>query len=209
MQVKVCGLVDRSNILAIDQLGVSHIGLNFYPKSPRYFLKDDPTPLHVQTRASLVGIFVNASHEEITRKSMLYNLDIIQLHGNETIEFIDQIKMITRKQIWKAISVSHPEDLNQVKTYQAVADAFVFDTKSAGYGGSGQVFDWSLLRAYKGQTPFFLAGGLSLELVPVLRKLQHPQLQGYDINSHFEEAPGLKSVDLVSSFLSQINRIHE
>lgn len=204
MQVKVCGLVKRSNILEIDNLGVSYIGLNFYPKSERYFLKDDKTPIHVQTRAALVGIFVNASVDTIVKRAMLYNLDIIQLHGNEAPEMVDMVKLITRKKVWKAIPISSVSDLALTEQYQSMADGFVFDTKSDGYGGSGSSFDWSILSAYKGQTPFFLAGGLSLDLLAELNTFKHPLLRGYDINSKFEVQSGVKSVELVNQFLQKV-----
>ena len=108
--------------------------------------------------------------------------------------------------IIKAISVSSEEDIRKTEAYESAVDYFLFDTRCTGYGGSGQTFDWSILKHYEGQTPFLLSGGIRLELLPQLLRFNHPQLIGFDLNSGFESAPGLKDAKRIQSFINQLKQ---
>ena len=134
-----------------------------------------------------------------------YKLDYLQLHGNESPELCRELREKGYR-IIKAISVSSEEDIRKTESYESAVDYFLFDTRCTGYGGSGQTFDWSILKHYEGQTPFLLSGGIRLELLPQLLRFSHPQLIGFDLNSGFESAPGLKDAKRIQSFINQLKQ---
>jgi phosphoribosylanthranilate isomerase len=80
----------------------------------------------------------------------------------------------------------------------------LFDTKCDEHGGSGKSFDWSILNEYKGQTPFLLSGGISVDSIAALKEFKHPRWSGIDLNSCFEVSPGMKDVKKIKSFLNEL-----
>jgi len=202
MIIKVCGMRDPQNIKEVAELGVNWVGFIFYPKSPRRILINYKLST---INCKRVGVFVNATFEQMMEAVATYQLDYLQLHGEESPElcFALQKRGIS---VIKAISVSSTEDIKSTEKYEGYVDYFLFDTRCEGYGGSGQQFDWSVLTAYKGKTPFLLSGGISPESVDALREFSHPQFAGIDLNSGFEIEPGLKDVNKLRSFISQLNK---
>lgn len=196
--IKVCGMREADNIRALEQSGVDVIGFIFYPKSPRYVAEK---PAYLPFSAKRVGVFVNETLDTITAVANLYELDFIQLHGNESPEECRNLRK-TGKKIIKAFSIAAKEDLYATKNYESVCDYFLFDTKCPDYGGSGKQFDWSVLENYTGNTPFLLSGGIDIDSIDSLKTFQHPQLVGYDLNSKFEISPALKDINLIERFLS-------
>ena len=91
-----------------------------------------------------------------------------------------------------------------VSRYEGVADYFLFETKTAGYGGSGRQFDWSVLQSYDGTVPFLLSGGIGPGDVNRVCDFSHPMFVGIDLNSRFETATGMKDAALLSQFLSHV-----
>lgn len=198
--IKVCGMRDEENILAVDSLGVDFMGFIFYSKSPRYVAS---LPATMPTTASRVGVFVNEELGEIESRIESFGLEYVQLHGSEAPLFCESVAALGVKVI-KAFSVDSIFDFDAVEPYAKWCDLFVFDTKCSGYGGSGEQFDWSLLDNYRGVTPFLLSGGISMESVDSLARLCHPQLVGYDLNSRFELSPALKDIECLTQFLEQL-----
>lgn len=196
--IKVCGMREADNIHALEQSGVDLIGFIFYPKSPRYVAEK---PYYLPSSAKRVGVFVNETLDTITSIANLYELDFIQLHGNESPEECRNLRK-TGKKIIKVFSISSKNDLSATKNYEGVCDYFLFDTKCPDYGGSGKQFDWSVLENYTGNTPFLLSGGIDIDSIDALKVFQHPQLAGYDLNSKFEISPALKDIALIERFLS-------
>ena len=141
-----------------------------------------------------------------------YHLSYVQLHGDESPVMIGNMRrtlvpdIVPQIKIIKAISVSSAEDLKCCEQYEGHVDLFLFDTKCKGYGGSGQKYDWSVLEAYTGQTPFLLSGGIGPDDADRLRAFHHPQCIGIDLNSKFETAPGMKDINLLQNFLHQLNK---
>ncbi len=200
--VKVCGMREGENIRGVEALGVDMMGFIFYPRSPRYV---DSLPEYMPTSLSRVGVFVNEAIDVVRAKVEEFGLDYVQLHGAESAEYCREIGGCGVKVI-KAISVAVVEDLHRTKEYEGVCDMLLFDTKCEGYGGSGEVFDWGVLAAYDGATPFLLSGGLGDDCVDGLRHFDHPQMAGYDLNSRFESRPALKDIDRIKRFLNEIKR---
>jgi len=204
MIIKVCGMRNPQNIQEASALGVNWIGFIFYPKSPR-IIDNETFNFQLSTFNSLkVGVFVNATFEQMMEALTAYGLDMLQLHGKESPElcFALQKRGIS---LIKAFSVSSIEDLERTKEYEGYIDYFLFDTKCENYGGSGKQFDWSILSAYKGNTPFLLSGGINPNSVEAIKSFSHPQFVGIDLNSGFETEPALKDIEKLKTFLSQLN----
>jgi phosphoribosylanthranilate isomerase len=106
----------------------------------------------------------------------------------------------------KAISVSGQDDIATYKAYEGLVDYFLFDTKCPTVGGSGRQFDWSVLSAYDGETPFLLSGGIGPNDAERVKAFHHPKCIGIDLNSRFEIAPGMKDVAALRKFLNELNR---
>ncbi|MDR1526287.1 MAG: phosphoribosylanthranilate isomerase [Dysgonamonadaceae bacterium] len=204
MKIKVCGMTRTDNINELIRLPVDMIGLIFYEKSSRYaghLLAEKIRALSPGIRKA--GVFVHAPQAEIEDRTKQYDLQAIQLHGNESPDFCKKIKQLGITVI-KAFPVSEPADFDRTKAYAAACDYFLFDTKTPQYGGSGQPFDWKILDAYRGSTPFFLSGGIAPDDAGRIKAIQHPSFCGVDLNSRFELSPGIKNIDLLRTFIETL-----
>lgn len=198
MKIKVCGMtnVEANSQLLQNEL-IDFLGSIQFPPSARYF------PSKLATSRPTIGVFVNESLATICSKVEAFSLSGVQLHGNESIELIEQLPK--ELLIIKAFSISKKEDLLQTIVFEGKVDYFLFDTATALHGGSGQQFDWSILQHYQGSTPFFLSGGIGPEDVSKIKELSHPLFAGIDINSCFENQPGQKNAQAVIHFIQQLN----
>ena len=204
MLVKVCGMREPENIEKVAQLGVDMMGFIFYPKSPR-FVSQSVDRTAADKNVCRVGVFVNESVELISDKIQLFDLNAVQLHGNESRELCEQLhEQNGLLKVIKAISVSTAGDIQKYKEYVGAVDYFLFDTKCKTVGGSGQQFDWQVLENYDGDVPFILSGGIGPEDVERIRNFHHPKCIGIDLNSKFEMEPGLKDVEKLNTFLENI-----
>lgn len=206
MIIKVCGMRQPDNIRMVEALDIDWMGFIFYPKSPRFVAS---RPYYLPLGTKRVGVFVNATMDEILTHVSDYSLDLIQLHGHETPEVCRQVRTTLQQQgenvrLIKAISIHDEKDLLEAQRYDGVADYLLFDTKTPGYGGSGQKFDWSLLNTYPGTTPFLLSGGIDADDAATVGSITHPLLIGIDLNSRFETAPALKDIGLLKAFITTI-----
>lgn len=204
MIVKVCGMRDGDNIREVEQLSIDWMGFIFYPKSSRYVSE---VPAYLPTKCKRVGVFVDASADEITKKIHDFSLNAIQLHSNESPEQISHLLSLTSHlSIIKAFNIATAEDLKSTASYTGLADYFLFDTKGASVGGNGEKFDWSVLDSYEGETPFLLSGGIGPDDAARVSSFRHPKCAGIDLNSKFESAPAFKDVTTLSRFLNEINK---
>lgn len=201
---KVCGMRDPDNIRAVEQLGIDWMGFIFWPGSSRYV--SEP-PAYLPTQAQRVGVFVDATLEDIRAHVRDYGLQLVQLHGHESPAFCRSLRSVCGDTIAtiKAFSIATAADLEATQAYEGTVDYFLFDTRSPLPGGSGQQFDWSILDAYDGTTPFLLSGGIGPDDLDRLRAFHHPRLLGFDLNSRFESAPALKDLSLLTPFLKALN----
>jgi len=194
MKIKVCGLRDAENIKAVAALGPDYIGLIRYERSPRYASNLVDAGLESLPETILkTGVFVNESAENVAQLISKYNLNAIQLHGNESADFAAAFK--NKVVVLKAFGLDENFDFNCLENYVGSVDFFLFDTKTAAHGGSGEAFNWSTLDEYKLNVPFFLSGGLSLENLHEIKNIKHPQFYGVDLNSRFETSPGMKDIE--------------
>lgn len=202
MIIKTCGMRDADNIRAVSELGIDWMGFIFWAPSSRY-VSEKPTFL--PTRQKRVGVFVDARIEEVKSKADEYALDLIQLHGSESPAFCEWLKANSRQQLIKAFNIATQEDLQQTIPYEGLVDYFLFDTKAKMVGGNGTQFDWSVLSAYQGNTPFLLSGGIGPDDAEKVRNFHHPQLAGIDLNSRFELSPALKDIEKLKQFITEYN----
>lgn len=206
MEIKVCGMREPENIQdLILELNPDWMGMIFYPKSPRY-VSDDKADELKKLSVKKVGVFVNESEAEILRKIDLFGLSAVQLHGKESLEFVKALSEKTVLELWKVVSVGDEIDWGSLESFLPFVSKFLFDTATATHGGSGKRFDWRVLKTYPFHKSFLLSGGLdeqSAEEVLALRQ-QIPQLQGVDLNSKFEDAPGLKNIEKLKNFKSSL-----
>lgn len=202
MKIKVCGLKYQSNINELINLPINYIGFVFYNKSPRFidgeisFDYVRTIPAHIKK----VGVFVNAEACLIINSITHYNLDFVQLHGDESVEFCNEIKSHTK--IIKAFQIHDNFDFTILENYLPYVDYFLFDTACKEYGGSGHSFNWQLLKKYTFNKPFFLSGGISENSKNEILKINHQQLYAVDLNSKFEIVAGLKDITKIKSFIN-------
>ena len=199
--IKVCGMTQGDNIREIEALGVDLIGFNFYPKSPRCLSQ---MPDYLPQQARRVGVFVNQPKEEVTMYADRFGLDYLQLHGTESPGYCRTLQAAGFHPI-KVFSIARAKDLERIHEYEGLCEYFLFDTKTPRYGGSGEQFDWSLLRHYHGRTPFLLGGGINAYSAKAIHALRQPQLAGVDLNSRFELSPGIKDAERVRNFIKELN----
>lgn len=198
MMTKVCGMRDAQNIRDVESLGVDWIGMIFWPKSKRYVAE---VPSYLPEHLKKVGVFVDSTLDDILQHISDYQLDIIQLHGQESPDFAKALKPHT---IIKAFNIEKADDLLQTEKYEGIADYFLFDTKGKMVGGNGQKFDWSVLTTYQGKTPFLLSGGIGPEDTESVKSFHHPRCIGIDLNSRFESEPGFKDINQLKTFINNI-----
>lgn len=214
---------DAENIQQVIALGVNMIGLIFWPKSPRYVqsfstnagiipdLKNPAIKDISNPDASYVGVFVDEMPQNVVTHAYNYKLDYIQLHGNESPIYIDNLRktlvpdILPNVKIIKALSINEKSDVLKWKTYEGHVDMFLFDTKSTQtVGGTGKHFDWSLINMYDGNIPFLLSGGIGPDDAEAVKSFKHPMCVGIDLNSRFEKEPGMKDVDKLKAFLKAL-----
>lgn len=204
MIIKICGMKVPENIKQVAALQPDLMGFIFYPKSPRY-----AEPLDAETMIALpesirkIGVFVNEDLERILTLTYKYKLDGVQLHGTENTTICRKLKEAGLL-VLKAFPIADAYNFKVTGAYEGVCDYFLFDTKTATYGGSGQKFDWNILNEYKGETAFLLSGGIGADDADAILKINHPKMAGIDLNSKFEISAGLKNVQLLHSFINKI-----
>jgi len=201
MQIKICGMKFPENIMEIAALQPDYFGFIFYDKSPRYVINKLP---EINSNIKKVGVFVNAEYSDIIQKAKDYQLDFVQLHGEESPEFCKKIEQNSLKVI-KAFNLSNDFNFSILKKYINSCSHFLFDTKGAAYGGNGQVFDWQLLENYHLEKTYFLSGGIGLENATYLNKFLKNEIAknciAIDLNSRFEIEPGLKNKTTLKEFI--------
>ncbi len=212
MIIKVCGLREKPNILAIDEFSIDLMGMIFYEKSPRFVEDNCDIPT---TNTPKVGVFVDSPLEYILQKIEKYHLQYIQLHGNESADFVKEIHQKTKEKnikIIKVFSIDNQQD-NQKNSninndfmaeYAVFCDYFLFDTKGTNHGGTGIKFNWQVLENYQLKTPFLLSGGITVDDIDEIKNIKHQQFVGIDINSKFEIKAGLKDVEMIKNFIEKL-----
>ncbi|NND08394.1 MAG: phosphoribosylanthranilate isomerase [Saprospiraceae bacterium] len=201
MILKVCGMRESENVRNLASVRPDWMGLIFYAKSPRCVSEKVP----ILNDVKRIGVFVNEKRTNVSKAIIEHDLDGIQFHGKERSDdcrfFRDQEVLVI-----KAFSVDAAFDFASMIPYEGQCDYYLFDTKGALPGGTGRTFDWSILNGYNLKTPFILSGGVGLDSIPQLQNFSHPLWFGVDVNSAFEDAPGLKNIDKLKTFSDALRR---
>lgn len=205
MKLKVCGMKYPDNVSAAAALAPHYMGFIFYKPSKRY-CGETLTPAFVKgLPASIIttGVFVNESLEKVLRICASYGFKAVQLHGHETPDFCLNCEEAGLEVI-KVFHVGEEMDWSILEPYKKAADYFLFDTKTPEYGGSGNRFNWELLKQYDNEIPLFLSGGVDETILEELDILKSVNIYALDINSRFESEPGLKDVARIKKFKSAL-----
>lgn len=200
-KIKLCGLSRLCDIQAANICKPDYIGFVFAPKSKRYINPQQAEVLKKELLPNIlsVGVFVN---DDITKISDLLNngiIDIAQLHGNESNEYIKKLRTLTNKTIIKAFSIKSEFDI--ISAQNSLADYVLLDT---GNGGTGMVFNWEFTKNIK--RPYFLAGGLNLENIKSAVETLNPY--AVDVSSGIE-TDGFKDKEKMVEFVKIIREINE
>ena len=219
------------NTSEVALLQTDYLGFIFYNKSPRFFNGKIP---ELSSGILKVGVFVNASIEEILEKTNKYKLDVVQLHGEETPQFCKRLKEYFRNEaketpvsgqleapalrgpclptdrveIWKVFGVKDSFNFDVLEAFEHVVDKYLFDTKGQDKGGNGFAFNWEILNKYPSKKPFILSGGIGLGEIEDLKKIVNTKLplHAIDVNSKFETAPGLKNIDDLNKMIDRLKQ---
>ena len=208
MRIKVCGMTQLEQVEQLHDLGATFAGFIYYPKSPRYVFRHlTSAQLKKVNTINKVGVFVNASVEEVLHMVDECRLHMVQLHGDESPKYCEKIADYVS--VVKAFRLSDNDSIEwMVNPYMDVCDMFMFDTMGAGYGGTGKKFDWNILKGSTIGKPFFLSGGIQPEDTKALEEFSHDPVAkamfAIDINSKFESAPGIKQMDKVERFINEL-----
>jgi phosphoribosylanthranilate isomerase len=195
--VKICGVTRVEDALAAVAAGADYLGLNFWSGSRRRveLARAREIVLAVGGAVTKVGIFVDAPAEEVEAVAAEVGLDLVQLHGNESVAYC---RGFAARAI-RAVRVGAAADLDVLADHPA--SLFLLDTPSAGFGGSGRTFDWTLAAAAHAHgRRFLLAGGLTPDNVAAAIAAVRPY--GVDVAGGVERAPGIKDHDLVRRFVA-------
>ncbi|GAB4334498.1 MAG: phosphoribosylanthranilate isomerase [Flammeovirgaceae bacterium] len=201
LKIKVCGMREETNIAELSYLNPDLIGFIFYSKSPR-FVSDKllgNKAFNSIPSTKRVAVVVNESLENVLDIAKRYECQNIQLHGKETPEYCLHLKE-KGFTILKAFGLNESFDFQELNKFEGKVDYFLFDTKGKQEGGNGVTFDWNLLDKYTLSTPFFLSGGIGLDVVNDIVQLSHNQCVGLDVNSKFETEPALKNIEKLKEF---------
>ena len=220
MKLKICGM--NHNPEEVANLRPDYLGFIFWEPSSRYFSGEMPV---LPSSIKKVGVFVDATTEEVLQKVAQYQLDAVQLHGKESAEYCSALRhaeldSASHKdeaeghvhddefEIIKVFSIKDDFDFNVLKDYENVCDYFLFDTKGKLPGGNGYTFDWSVLEKYPSQKPYFLSGGIGLDSTEQLQAFLGSPASTHcfaiDVNSKFETAPGLKNIKDLTLFIESL-----
>lgn len=209
MRVKVCGMTQSDQVEALAGIGAMFAGFIFYPKSPRYVFRHmTTTQIRKVNNINKVGVFVNATIEEVLHLVDECRLHMVQLHGDEPPKYCEKIADYVS--VVKAFRLSDNDSVEwMIRPYMDMCDMFMFDTMGAGYGGTGKKFDWSVLKNNTIGKPFFLSGGIEPgdeeQLMAFSQDPVAKALFAIDINSKFELSPGVKDMEKVKGFIGKLN----
>jgi phosphoribosylanthranilate isomerase len=213
LRVKICGITRADQAGAIAHLGADALGFICVPESPRYI---EPTKInHIVTtlpkltqrgtHLATIGVFANASLEQIIATVDQGKLTGVQLHGQESIEFCRALRLaLPQVELIKAFRVQTVETLTQTEAYADRVDTFLLDAFNPhALGGTGETWDWSLVKDFAPQKPWFLAGGLNGE--NAIAALTQVNPSGIDLSSGVEIAPGNKDLKLVKQLFDTLS----
>ena len=207
MRVKICGITQPEQGVAIAQLGATALGFICVSRSPRYIQSEQIQAVMQQlpSQVDCIGVFADASPEEIGEIVTETGLTGVQLHGEETPEYCQQLRqLLPDTELIKAIRVKSPQSLAQTGEYTSVNTLLLDAYDPQLQGGTGQTIDWETIRQFCPPIPWLLAGGLTPHnVVDALAQLRP---DGIDLSSGVERSPGDKDLEKVARLFEQLTK---
>ena len=206
VEIKICGINSRES--AIASHGAKYVGFVFCKESPRFIKPDVVNRIipYLEKSQKKVGLFVNAKIDLIKNITLDLGLDMIQLHGDEDVEFIRNLKAQTNRKIIKAIPVKTIEDVKISEEFKNFCDMILFDTKTNNqFGGTGTSFDWKLLKNFKISKKWMIAGGLNINNIKEALETTKPDI--VDISSGVEKERGIKCEEKIREFIKYVRKL--
>lgn len=207
--VKICGLKTPEDAHIAIQAGADLLGCVFFPPSPRNVSPEQAAEVFDMIGDAdilKVGLFVNPTDDELMNVLNHVRLDLIQLHGHESPERVEEVRQTFALPVMKALPIKTTEDVEKAQAYDGVADRLLFDAKppegATRPGGNAIAFDWSLLHNTRWTVPWMLAGGLTVD--NVLDAVKQSGCKAVDVSSGVEAEKGVKSPELIEAFLEAV-----
>ena len=206
IEVKICGLTDAAAVKAAVEGGAAMCGFVFFPASPRNLTPKEAAELTkgVPEGVIRVGLTVDADDALLAEIALVAKVDMVQLHGAETLARTNEVRERFGLPVIKVLAVQGPDDLAAAKAYQGVADRLMFDAKppedASRPGGNARAFNWRVLKNQTFALPWLLAGGLTAE--NLAEAVKTSGAVAVDVSSSVEDAPGVKNVDKIRAFLA-------
>jgi phosphoribosylanthranilate isomerase len=208
MRVKICGITQPQQAVAIANLGATALGFICVPTSPRYVTSEQIQAAVAELPENIdkIGVFANASIPEITQIVIDSGLTGVQLHGDEPPEFCSLLRQrLPNVEIIKALRVRSIEHLAQAGNYMKYIDTLLLDAyHPQQLGGTGKTLDWQMLQQFQPSCPWLLAGGLTPD--NVVTALNQVKPDGIDLSSGVESTPGDKDLNKVALLFQQLER---
>jgi len=208
IRTKICGLSTPEAVAAAAEGGAAYVGFVFFEKSPRNVSVAQARDLAVEVPFGVakVALTVDADDAALGQIMEMVPLDMIQLHGRETPERVEDVRRLTGLPVMKAVGIADESDLETLERYLGVADQILVDAKPPKEavlpGGNGLSFDWRLVSNRRWPVPWMLAGGLTPENVAEAVALTG--VRQVDVSSGVESAPGVKDPGKIAAFLRAV-----
>ncbi len=203
----------KDNMEEVAALEPDYMGFIFFRGSKRFFEGLLP---RLDDSIRKIGVFVNEDLTEVVRNVLEHELQGVQLHGDEDVFYCSALRKeldekATETEVIKAFSVSDAIPLEKLRSYEGLCDYFLFDTLGKERGGTGMQFDWEALSDYDLSTPYLLSGGIGPDdAESLIRFFQKPSSEacvGVDVNSRFEDSPGMKNIEKLKRFIKEIKEL--
>lgn len=211
IEAKICGLTTPEAVDAAVAGGAAMCGFVFFPPSPRALTPEAAAPLtgRVPDGVAKVGLSVDADDALLAAMIEVGGVDVLQLHGHESVGRVAEIKARFRVPVIKVLLIAGADDVAAAHAYEDVADRLMFDAKppkqATRPGGNAIAFDWSLLAGETWSKPWILAGGLTPENVALA--VRASGASAVDVSSGVEDAPGRKNLDKIAAFLAAVKAV--
>ena len=210
--VKICGITSIEQAVQVAELGTNAIGVISVNESPRYISPEKKKEIF----KTLKDLYPNIDRVSVVKDSPIDSIikgflgepneNIIQLHGDEDIDYCQKLKQkVPNIFLWKAFRIKNKEDLDKIKPYENFVDAILLDSwNEETYGGSGKRIEQNYLEDISFSKPWWIAGGVSTEWIDVILKNIKPN--GIDISSSIETAPGIKDLEKTKQIIKEIKK---
>ncbi|MDM9580957.1 phosphoribosylanthranilate isomerase [Nostoc sp. GT001] len=209
MRVKICGITQPQQSIAIASLGATALGFICVPNSPRYVTTSQIRAAVAELPANIdkIGVFANLNIAEISQIVADSGLTGVQLHGDESPDFCDQLRQaLPNVEIIKALRIRSLEHLDTANNYTKYVDTLLLDAyHPQQLGGTGKTLDWTMLEQFNPNCPWLLAGGLTAD--NIVQALNQVNPSGVDLSSGVERTPGDKDLDKVALLFHSLKNI--